>query len=334
MMTSGASESARAERKTKVFISYSRSDMAFAGRLEAALKACGFEPLIDRAEIYAFEDWWKRIEALIVQADTIAFVLSPESVASRICQKEVDFAESLNKRFAPIVWRHVSPEATPVALSRLNWIFFDEAARFDEYMEQLAEALETNIGWIRKHTEFGELARRWDTAGRPGPSGLMLRPPILDEAEGWLAWRPHKAPEPTETTRAFVGASRAAFHEEELREQYRQAEVAHSQLNLLAQVGEAEHLRGNSDSALKLCVHATRQALESRERNFGPSRAPSTLAAVVSNSRCRLLIRGHEDTVWSAAFSPDGSRCHSVARQDRAYLGYNDRQGNHGPTRA
>ena len=48
-----------AERKTKIFISYSRKDMAFADRLEAALKARGFEPLIDRTEIYAFEDWWK-----------------------------------------------------------------------------------------------------------------------------------------------------------------------------------------------------------------------------------------------------------------------------------
>jgi len=29
------------------------------------------EPLVDRTEIYAFEDWWKRIEALIGQADTV-----------------------------------------------------------------------------------------------------------------------------------------------------------------------------------------------------------------------------------------------------------------------
>ena len=34
--------------KTKVFISYSRRNMAFADRLEAALKASDFEPLIDR----------------------------------------------------------------------------------------------------------------------------------------------------------------------------------------------------------------------------------------------------------------------------------------------
>jgi hypothetical protein len=36
--------------------------MAFADRLEPALKSRGFEPLIDRTEIYAFEDWWKRIQ--------------------------------------------------------------------------------------------------------------------------------------------------------------------------------------------------------------------------------------------------------------------------------
>jgi hypothetical protein len=41
------------EMKTRVFISYSRKDMAFADRLEAALKVRGFEVLIDREEIYA-----------------------------------------------------------------------------------------------------------------------------------------------------------------------------------------------------------------------------------------------------------------------------------------
>src|SRR5271170_4231924 len=89
-----------AEPKARIFISYSRKDMAFADRLEAALKARGFEPLIDRTEIYAFEDWWKRLQALITRADTIVFALSPDSVASREALKEVEYAASLNKRFA------------------------------------------------------------------------------------------------------------------------------------------------------------------------------------------------------------------------------------------
>src|SRR5437660_8999089 len=89
----------------RIFISYSRKDMAFAGRLEETLKARGFEPLIDREEIYAFEDWWKRIEALIGQADTVVFILSPDAVKSEVALKEVEYAASLNKRFAPVVCR-------------------------------------------------------------------------------------------------------------------------------------------------------------------------------------------------------------------------------------
>ena len=47
--------------------------MIFVDRLEASLKGRGFEPLIDRSEIYAFEEWWKRIEGLIARADTVMY---------------------------------------------------------------------------------------------------------------------------------------------------------------------------------------------------------------------------------------------------------------------
>jgi TIR domain len=83
------------EPKTKVFISYSRKGIAFADRLDAALWARGFEPLIDRTDIYAFEEWWKRVEDLITCADTVVFVLSPDAVKpDTVALKEVAFAAS------------------------------------------------------------------------------------------------------------------------------------------------------------------------------------------------------------------------------------------------
>ena len=196
--------------KAKIFISYSRKDMSFADHLQAELEARGFDPLIDRTEIYAFEDWWTRIQALIVKADTIIFVLSPDAVASDICAKEVAFAASLNKQFAPIVCKRVDDNAVPEALRRLHFIFFDDDSHFDASMTQLVEALQTDIAWVRKHTEFGEAARRWSQAGRPGPRGLLLRSPALDEAERWIATRPHGAPNPTDSTQAFIAESRKA----------------------------------------------------------------------------------------------------------------------------
>ena len=193
---------------TRVFISYSRKDMAFADRLEAALKARGFEPLIDREEIYAFEDWWKRVEALIGRADTVVFVLSPDAVKSDVALKEVAYAASLNKRFAPIVCRRVVDDAVPEPLRRLNFIFFDDPERFDASADQLAQALHTDIAWVRRHTEFGEAARHWIEGGRA--RGLLLRPPVLDQAEAWIAYRPHGAPSPTVETETFIRASRQA----------------------------------------------------------------------------------------------------------------------------
>jgi formylglycine-generating enzyme required for sulfatase activity len=195
-------------RGTRIFVSYSRKDMAFADRLEAALKGRGFEPLIDRTEIFAFEDWWKRIEALIGRADTVVFVLSPDAVASDVALKEVAYAASLNKRFAPVVCKPVADSAVPEALRRLNFIFFDDPARFEGNADALATALQTDIGWMRRHTELGEAARRWAGAGLP--NGLLLRSPVLEEAEAWIAYRPHGAPPPTEETQKFIAESRKA----------------------------------------------------------------------------------------------------------------------------
>src|SRR5882672_5715692 len=107
MVGNSAATAGREDTKAKVFISYAREDAAFVDRLDAALETGGFELLIDRSEIYAFEDWWKRIEALIVSADAVVFVLSPDSTASEVCGKEIAFAASLNKRLAPIVCRPV-----------------------------------------------------------------------------------------------------------------------------------------------------------------------------------------------------------------------------------
>jgi hypothetical protein len=164
MTTDTARHESGTQPKAKVFISYSRKDMAFADRLETALKARGFEPLIDRTEIYAFEEWWTRIEALITRADTVVFVLSPDAVASDVARREVTFAASLNKRFAPIAWRRVDDKDVPEALAKLNFIFFDDQARFEQSADRLAEALNTDISWIRQHTKFGEQARRWSQA--------------------------------------------------------------------------------------------------------------------------------------------------------------------------
>src|SRR5215813_14606666 len=84
--------------KLRVFISYSRDDLDFADQLAAALDSSGFECFIDREGISGGEDWKRRLGNLISEADTVVFVLSPDSARSETCNWEVEEAARLNKR--------------------------------------------------------------------------------------------------------------------------------------------------------------------------------------------------------------------------------------------
>lgn len=199
-------------RKLKVFISYSRQDMEFVDRLQAALGDRGIDAFFDRDAIEKGEEWWARIEQLITEADTVIFVLSPDSATSPICGEEVDFAKELNKRVIPIVARDLAGQAPPAALASLNYIFFIDnpsvgaSGEFNSAVDDLARALETDISWLREHTRLGTLAERWRARDRRGDP--LLRGTELSAAEAWLINRPKNGPRPTDTQIAFITESR------------------------------------------------------------------------------------------------------------------------------
>ncbi|HEV7692600.1 MAG TPA: toll/interleukin-1 receptor domain-containing protein [Hyphomonadaceae bacterium] len=203
-----------AEESLKVFVSYSRVDKAFAADLVLGLTACGFEPYIDREDIAAGEVWEKRLEGLISEADTIVYVISPESVASKQCSWELATSLRLSKRVLPVVWRPVDDSATPADLAKLNYIFFSgEARTFAAGLAELAQALRVDIGWIREHTRLGELAGRWQARGRP--ETMLLRGDDIDAAISWRNAKPMGATAITDGQADFIKASADARAEAE-----------------------------------------------------------------------------------------------------------------------
>lgn len=200
--------------QSSVFLSYSRDNITFVERLHTALEERGINAHLDREDIEKGEDWWQRLAQLITDSDSIVFVLSPASAASDVCAKEVAHAASLNKRFIPVVIDDLSGTTPPPELQRLNYIFFVEDARagasgdFDEALDQLVHALDTDIGWVREHTRLGAIAQRWDSRAR----GLeaLLRGADLEAAEQWLSQQPANAPVPTPATARLITQSRQA----------------------------------------------------------------------------------------------------------------------------
>ena len=158
--------------KLRVFISYSREDLHFADQLDAALKTCGFECVIDREGVSGGEEWKRRLGNLISEADTVVFVLSPSSARSEVCAWEVEEAARLGKRILPVNCRPLKGASPPPRLRDLNYIFFYEDPKvkdsgFGTGLNSLVAALNTDFDWLREHTRYLQRASEWDRGGRP-----------------------------------------------------------------------------------------------------------------------------------------------------------------------
>jgi WD domain, G-beta repeat len=82
----------------------------------------------------------------------------------------------------------------------------------------------------------------------------------------------------------------------------------HVQANLLAELSAAKLSRSDFDGALRLASRGTRIDLVLPADKARDSRAAAALATAVSQVNWRLTLGGHDDIMWTAAFSPDGSR--------------------------
>jgi WD40 repeat protein len=192
-----------------VFISYSRKEKSFVERLDEALRQREREAWVDWEGIRPTEEFMKAIYGAIEGADTFIFVLSPDSIASEVCRKEIEHALAHNKRMVPIVARDVDAAAVPEALAKLNWIFFRETDDFQQATDTLIDALETDLDWIRAHTRLLTRAVEWESKKKN--RSLVLRGDDLREAERWLAEAASdKERNPTALQTDYIIASRKA----------------------------------------------------------------------------------------------------------------------------
>lgn len=227
--------------KLKVFVSYSRADEAFADELVAGMEFDGgFDVTIDRHSIVEGEDWKKRLGALIAEAHSIVFVLSPASASSNVCKWEVEEAQRLCKRILPALWKPTGDIPVPPGLASLNYVRFDGDRSFMEGLKALVDSLKSNIGWLREHTRLLSRALEWKGAGRP--HNRLLSGSDIVAAKSWAEGRPANAPAPTELHYAYIRASEEAEAAEVRAERERVKKLE-------AALAEAEKARTEADEA-------------------------------------------------------------------------------------
>lgn len=194
-----------------LFVSYSRRDKDFVRKLVDTLLEKGRDVWIDWDDIPPSADWWKEIERGIQSADSFVFVISPDSVRSRVVRQEIETAVASNKRLIPIVWVDVTEQADldqmHPEISAHNWIFFNQGT-FEDALGLLNTTLDTDLDYVKQHTRILVRAREWESRGRD--NDYVLRGDDLEAAQDWLTQGATKKPEPLPLHSQYIVASQRA----------------------------------------------------------------------------------------------------------------------------
>jgi WD40 repeat protein len=257
---------ASSEGSADVFVSYSRTDQAFVRELVARLSARGKEIWVDWESIPPTAEWLAEIHEAIETTDAFLFVLSPASASSEMCLEELAHAERLGKRIVPVEIDTVDPSSLPSALADRQWIFFDEeATALDRSVDTLVLTLDTDLEWVKQHTQWLGKAREWERHGRD--RSFLLRGSELRAAETWLTTpgAADKEPPATPLQNEYVLASRRAASRRQ-RSVLAAVTVALAVTAVLAAVAYVQRDRANAQRRVavsELAANVSGQRLES-----------------------------------------------------------------------
>lgn len=173
-------------RKATAFISYSRKDKRFARKLKDALETMEVDAWVDWEDIPHGADWREEIRNSIQACDSFVFILSPDSLKSKVCAEELDIAVEMNKKIIPVLYREIETRRKiHPKLSAANWVFMrTRKENFNEMMPSLVRAICTDLNWVQRHTRLLQNAVEWDRNNRN--SSFLLSGSKLEDAERWL----------------------------------------------------------------------------------------------------------------------------------------------------
>ena len=319
------------------FISYSRRDKEFVQKLAHCLEAHNYTPWVDWNDIPLLAQWREEIRQGILASNNFIFILSPDSLTSKECAKELEWAIIYNKRLVPILYCDIKSCPVPQPLAEVNWVIFKEDEEFEQSFQQLLQALDTDLEHIKIHTRLLTRADEWDSQQRD--DSFLLRGTDLNAVETWLLQQSEQRPSPVQLQRDYVTTSRIAETRRQKKEMQNQRIALGSVISALAIVtvlglftearrreavmSEITALNAVSQAslALKTPLEAMMQGLKAsiqlQQAHWirGPLKT-ETLSALGQASywvQERNRLEGHNDWVYGVEFSPDGQSLASVS---------------------
>ena len=180
-------------------------------RLRQSLMREGFTTWINRTDIRVSGDFQTYINKGIEEASRMVFLISPDSLDSKYCQQELDYARKLNKQIVPLLMRDTDLNQMADDLRAIQFINFannaeDDTVAYQKDVAKLVKLLQEDSDYYHQHKHLLVKALKWQH-NQQNPS-LLLRGYNLRHAESWLkVGRKHSQQKPLPLQEEFIQES-------------------------------------------------------------------------------------------------------------------------------
>jgi WD40 repeat protein len=172
---------------SQVFLSHAEDDVELATQVRRSLLREGLTVWTNRNDIATGHDFEAALKQGIEQADNVVYLLSSASLQSDLCQIEIQYATSLNKRTIPLLISHVDTDKIPHQLRNvqlINLINHEQESSYLQSENQLLKILHDDAPYYETHKILLVKALKWQQQSHN--SSILLRGYNLRHAEAWL----------------------------------------------------------------------------------------------------------------------------------------------------
>ncbi|MEA5466221.1 toll/interleukin-1 receptor domain-containing protein [Leptothoe sp. PORK10 BA2] len=196
-------------KMTQVFLAYAQADTEVMDRMRRLLRRQGLTVWSNETDIPTGEAFNLVVNRGIEEADTMVYLLSPDSLRSRYCQYELNYAMKLKKRVIPILVKPLTAADDDTQLKSLQYIDLTnnvraEDGRLDE--NELIKTLNQDAAYYAHHKDLLVKALKWKRQQKN--TSVLLRGYDLRQAEAWLKTAQGRLSHPaTDYHQEFIQAS-------------------------------------------------------------------------------------------------------------------------------
>lgn len=254
-----------------IFMSYSRKDEDKAEKIINALKNHRVVTWVDKQDVPKGEIIESTLFQGIEKSTVFLFLISPDSVESEWCQKEIKHATKNAKRILPVYIQATDANRIPKSITDRNYIYCrDGQDNFEDSVQLIYKTIRTDYEWANYHTNLQNKMLAWNRHEKR--TSWLLHGDEIKDAEKRINLATQKNLEPlvTKEQNVFVQASRK-FEQKKQRILIASIAIAFSLICALLIISIVTRQSSNQQTLLEQSRKIAIRSIETKDENQGLS---------------------------------------------------------------